>query len=393
MDDGKSRMVPRLGNRTRFLKQSEIRNMTIECTKVRGINMSQGVCDTPVPDAVKRAAQDAIDAGVNTYTRFDGLPELRQAIARKLSTVNGVDVTGEGDVVVTSGSSSAFYGACMAILDPGDEVILFEPYYGYHRDTLTSLAVESRFVTLRSPDWSFDPRDLEKVVTERTRAIVVNTPTNPCGKVFTRAELEAIASVAERHDLFVLTDEIYEHFVYDGRRHVSPASLPRLKNRTITIGGFSKTFSITGWRIGFSAGPREVLERLGLINDLVYICAPAPLQAGVARALELLGDDFYESLGREYRVKRDKFCAALDRAGLTPMVPEGAYYVLADTSRLPGSTSKDRVMSLLERTGVAAVPGAAFHHGAEGNRIARFCYAKTDADLDEACRRLERLSL
>ena len=385
--------TPKLGNRTRFLKQSEIRNMTIECTKVRGINMSQGVCDTPVPDPVRKAAQEAIDAGVNTYTRFDGLPELRSAIARKLSARNGIDVTGEGDIVVTSGSSSAFYGACLAILDPGDEVVLFEPYYGYHRDTLTSLGVEARFVTMRPPDWSFDVRDLEKAVTERTRAIVVNTPTNPCGKVFTRSELEAIAGVAERHDLFVITDEIYEHFVYDGRQHVSPASLPRLKPRTITVGGFSKTFSITGWRIGFSAGPKDLVERLGLINDLVYICAPAPLQWGVARALELLGDDFYEGLAREYRAKRDKFCEALDRAGLPPLVPQGAYYVLADTSRLPGSTSKDRVMQLLERTGVAAVPGAAFYHGAEGNRLARFCYAKTDADLDQACRRLEGLRL
>lgn len=381
----------RLGNRTRFLQQSEIRKMTIECTKVRGINMSQGVCDTPVPEPVRRAAQEAIDAGVNTYTRFDGLPELRAAIARKLTTENGIDVTGDGDVVVTSGSSSAFYGACLAILDPGDEVVLFEPYYGYHRDTLTSLGVEARFVTMRPPLWSFELSDLEKVITERTRAIVVNTPTNPCGKVFTRAELEAIAGVAEKHDLFVITDEIYEHFLYDARQHVSPASLPRLKNRTITVGGFSKTFSITGWRIGFSAGPREFVDRLGLINDLVYICAPAPLQYGVARAMELLGPDFYEGLAREYRVKRDKICGALDRAGLTPHVPQGAYYVLADTSRLPGSTSKDRVMQLLHRTGVAAVPGVAFYHGADGNRLARFCYAKTEADLDEACRRLEKL--
>jgi aminotransferase len=384
---------PTLGNRTRFLKQSEIRNMTLECTKVQGINMSQGVCDTPVPEPVRRAAQEAIDAGVNTYTRFDGLPELRHAIARRLSTVNGIDVTGEGDVVVTSGSSAAFYGACLAILDPGDEVVLFEPYYGYHRDTLTSLGVEARFVSLNPPDWSFDPEALEKAVGPRTRAIVVNTPTNPCGKVFTRPELELIASVAERHDLFVLTDEIYEHFVYDGRKHVSPASLPRLKNRTITIGGFSKTFSITGWRIGFSAGPKEFVERLGLINDLVYICAPAPLQYGVAKAMDLLGDDFYEGLSREYRAKRDKVCGALDHVGLTPFVPQGAYYVLADTSRLPGATSKERVMNLLERTGVAAVPGVAFHHGHQGAHLARFCFAKDQPELDEACRRLERLAL
>jgi aminotransferase len=385
--------TPKLGNRMAFLRQSEIRNMTIECTKVSGINLSQGVCDTPVPEAVRRAAQAAIDDGVNTYTRYDGLPELRHAIAAKLTRLNHVEVSGEGDVVVTSGSSSAFYGACLAILDPGDEAVLFEPYYGYHADTLTALGATPRFVTMRPPDWSFDVEALERAITKRTRAIVVNTPVNPCGKVFTRAELERIANIAEKHDLFVITDEIYEHFVYDDRKHVSPGSLPSLRNRTITIGGFSKTFSITGWRIGFSAGPREIMERLGHINDLVYICAPAPLQRGVARALETLGDSFYESLAAEYLKKRDKFCAALSRAGIEPIVPQGAYYVLADTSRLRGSTSKERVMDLLERTGVAAVPGSAFYQGADGDRLARFCYAKTDADLDEACRRLERLRL
>jgi aminotransferase len=346
-----------------------------------------------VPEAVRHAAQAAIDDGVNTYTRYDGLPELRRAIAAKLTRLNHLEVSGEGDVVVTSGSSSAFYGACLAILDPGDEAVLFEPYYGYHADTLTALGATPRFVTMRPPDWSFDVEAVERAITKRTRAIVVNTPVNPCGKVFTRTELEQIANIAEKHDLFVITDEIYEHFVYDDRKHVSPGSLPSLRNRTITIGGFSKTFSITGWRIGFSAGPREVMERLGHINDLVYICAPAPLQRGVARALETLGDSFYESLATEYLKKRDDFCGALSRAGIEPLVPQGAYYVLADTSRLRGSTSKERVMDLLERTGVAAVPGSAFYQGADGDRLARFCYAKTDADLDEACRRLERLRL
>lgn len=375
-----------------FLRQSEIRNMTIECTKVSGVNMSQGVCDTPVPEFVRRAAQAAIDDGVNTYTRFDGLPELRHAIAAKLARMNGLGhLSGEGDIVVTSGSSSAFYGACLAILDPGDEVVLFEPYYGYHADTITALEASARFVTLRPPEWSFDPGALEAAVTPRTRAIVVNTPTNPCGKVFTRTELEQIGKVAEKHELFVITDEIYEHFVYDGREHVSPGSLPNLRDRTITIGGFSKTFSITGWRIGFSAGPREIMERLGHINDLVYICAPAPLQRGVARALETLDDSFYATLAAEYLGKRDKFCGALSRAGLEPVVPQGAYYVLADTSRLRGETSKERVMDLLAKTGVAAVPGAAFYQGSDGDRLARFCYAKTDADLDLACARLERL--
>lgn len=383
--------TPKLGNRMRFLKQSEIRNMTLECTRKGGLNLSQGVCDTPVPEVVRRAAGQAIEDGCNIYTRFDGLPELRSAIARKLARYNGIAVSGEGDVVVTSGSSAAFYGACLAILDPGDEAVLFEPYYGYHVDTLAAVGAEAKIVTLRPPDWSFEAADLRGAISERTRAIVVNTPSNPCGKVWTRAELELVADVAEEHDLFVLTDEIYEHFLYDGRKHVSPASLPRLAGRTITINGFSKTLSITGWRIGFSAGPPEYLTRLGHINDLVYICAPAPLQRGVARALEVLDDSFYQALGAEYQVKRDKICGALDRAGITPYAPEGAYYVLADTSRLPGADSKARVMHLLDETGVAAVPGSAFFRGHEGDTLARFCFAKTTPDLDEACRRLERL--
>ncbi len=385
--------TPALGNRLRFLKQSEIRKMTIECARVGGLNLSQGVCDTPPPAIVQQAARDAIAEGCNTYTRYDGLPELRTAIARKLAKENGIDVTGDGDVVVTSGSSSAFYGACLAVLDPGDEVVLFEPFYGYHLDTLTALGVEARVVTMRPPGWTFHPDDLRGAIGPRTRAIVVNTPSNPCGKVWTHTELELVATIAEEHDLFVLTDEIYEYFVYDGRRHVSPASLPSLRDRTITISGFSKTFSITGWRIGFSAGKREHLERLGLVNDLVYICAPAPLQRGVARALETLDASFYDDLATEYLAKRDKICAALDRAGLPPIVPQGAYYVLADTSRLPGDTSKARVMHLLEKTGVAAVPGDAFYAGPGGNALARFCFAKTSTDLDDACRRLERSSV
>jgi aminotransferase len=384
---------PALGNRMRFLRQSEIRNMTIECSRLGGggLNLSQGVCDTPVPEIVRRAAQEAIEEGCNIYTRFDGLPDLRAAIAKKLQRDNGIDVSGEGDVVVTSGSSAAFYGACLAILDPGDEVVLFEPFYGYHADTLAALGASAKIVTLRPPEWTFTVDDLRRAVGPRTRAIVVNTPSNPCGKVWTRAELEVCADVAEQHDLFVLTDEIYEYFLYDGRRHVSPASLPRLRDRTITINGFSKTLSITGWRIGFSAGPSRYLERFGFVNDLVYICAPAPLQRGVARALERLDQRFYEQLAAEYQIKRDKICGALDRAGIPPIAPQGAYYVLADTSRLPGDSSKARVMHLLERTGVAAVPGAAFFSGSGGDTLARFCFAKTTPDLDEACRRLERL--
>jgi aminotransferase len=385
--------MPELGQRARFLRQSEIRNMTLECTRVGGINMSQGVCDTPVPEVVRKAAQAAMDEGCNIYTRYDGVPELRRAIAHKLQRYSRLCYDPEGEIVVTSGSSAAFYGAALAVFDPGDEAVLFEPYYGYHQDTLRMLGVESRFVTLSPPEWSFDEAALRAAVGPRTRAVVVNTPTNPSGKVFSEGELAVIARVAEQHDLFVLTDEIYEHFVFDGRRHMSPATVPGLEPRTITISGFSKTLSITGWRIGFSACRRDLAARLGFINDLVYICAPAPLQMGVARALTQLHDDFYEALGAEYTRKRDRFCAALSKAGLAPHVPQGAYYVLADTSRVPGRTSKERVMHLLETAGVAAVPGSAFYHDAGGDTLARFCFAKTDADLDEACRRLERLRL
>jgi aminotransferase len=381
--------MPRLSQHTAFLKQSEIRNMTLECVRVGGLNLSQGVCDTPVPEAVLRGAQAALASGANTYTRYDGIPELRQAIARKLESQRGLRYEAEGELVVTSGSSAAFYGACRAVLDTDDEVVLFEPFYGYHLDTLRALGVRARFVTLEPPEWGFDEASLRAALTSRTRAIVINTPTNPSGKVFTDAELALVGRIAEDHDLFVLTDEIYEHFVYDGRTHRSPAAVPGLRPRTITIGGFSKTLSITGWRLGFSAAPRPIAERLGFINDLVYICAPAPLQAGVATALGELDDAFYAGLARDHQRKRDRICAALDGAGITPHVPQGAYYVLADTSRIAGKSSKDRVMTLLEKTGIAAVPGTAFYHAEGGDNLARFCFAKTDEALDDACRRLD----
>ncbi len=380
-----------LGSRMRFLRQSEIRNMTLECTRLGGINLSQGVCDTPVPEAVRRAAQAAIDEGVNTYTRFDGLPELRRALAKKLRSQNGLEYDPEGQIVVTVGATGAFYGACAALLEPGDEVVCFEPYYGYHVDTVHSFGAVPRFVTLRPPHWQFGAEDLARVGSAKTRMIVVNTPANPSGKVFTRSELELVRDFAVRHDAFVVTDEIYDCFSYDGLKHVSPATLPGLYERTITIGGLSKTFAVTGWRIGFSASPARFARTLGYVNDLVYVCAPAPLQLGAARGLDLLGPEFYAELAADYTKKRDRICGALHRAGIAPHVPQGAYYVLADTSRLPGETSKQRAMYLLEQTGVAAVPGEAFYTTDTGDGLARFCFAKTDAELDEACRRLEAL--
>ncbi len=384
-------MTLSLSKRAHFIVQSEIRNMSVECDRVGGLNLSQGVCDTEVPLPVRRAAQAAIDEGVNSYTRYDGIPELRKALARKLRSQNGVEYDPEREIVASTGSTGAFYCACLALLNEGDEVILFEPYYGYHVNTLLAAGVVPTYVRMAPPSWTFDPADVEKVVTARTRGIMINTPGNPSGKVWSRAELEMVGAFATKHDLFIFTDEIYEYFLYDGRKHVSPASLPGLRERTITISGLSKTFSITGWRIGYAACDARWARMIGYMNDLVYVCPPAPLQMGVARGLEALEPAYYEKLCAEYRAKRDRICSALDQARLTPFVPQGAYYVLADLSRFPGETSKERAMHLLRTTGVASVPGSAFFHDGAGEHMARFCYAKTDDVLDEACRRLARL--
>ncbi|MCY3022089.1 MAG: aminotransferase class I/II-fold pyridoxal phosphate-dependent enzyme [Planctomycetota bacterium] len=380
-----------LSKKSDCVMQSEIRAMSIECDKVGGINLSQGVCDTEVPAAVRRAAQSAIDEGFNTYTRYDGLAELREALARKLAG-GGMKADPNGEITVSAGATGAFYCACLALLDPGDEAILFEPYYGYHLQTLLAVGAVPTYVRMTPPQWTFSMDALERACTPKTRGIMINTPANPSGKVFTEAELKALAEFAERHDLFVFTDEIYEYFLYDGRRHIPPATIPGLRERTITISGLSKTFSITGWRIGYAVSSPRWAQTIGFFNDLVYVCAPAPLQIGVARGLDCLPQEYYSGLCAEYSHKRDKICTALERAGLAPHVPQGAYYVLADISRIPGSNSKERAMRLLQDTGVACVPGEAFFDNAhDGDNLARFCFAKSGPDLDEACRRLEKL--
>jgi len=370
---------------------SEIRAMTQACVQAKGLNLAQGVCDTPVPPVVLRAAAQAMERGKNFYSRFDGLPELRQAIAKKLGQYNGILADPETEVTVSAGATGSFHCACLALLNPGDEVILFEPFYQYHISAL--LAVEAIPVTvkMRAPDWTFSIADIECAITPRTKAIIVNSPGNPSGKVFSRQELESIAAIAQQHDLFVFTDEIYEYFLYDGRTHVSLASLPGMADRTITIGGYSKTFSITGWRIGYCVAAARWAQAIGAMNDLLYVCAPTPLQAGVAMGIQELPDSFYHDLARDYQRKRDRLCKALAKAGLTPSIPQGAYYVLADSSRLPGTTGKERAMSLLETIGLAGVPGEAFFSGADGRQFIRFSYAKIDFDIDDACRRIAHL--
>jgi len=384
-------MTRHINQRMAALAHSEIRAMTQACVQAKGLNMAQGVCDTPVPPVVLRAAAQAMECGKNVYSRFDGLPELRQAIAKKLAQYNGIVADPETDVTVSAGATGSFHCACLALLNPGDEVILFEPYYQYHISALLAVEAVPVTVKMRAPDWTFSVADVERAVTPQTKAIIVNSPGNPSGKVFSRQELESIAAIAQQHDLFVFTDEIYEYFLYDGRTHVSLATLPGMADRTITIGGYSKTFSITGWRIGYSVAAARWAQAIGAMNDLLYVCAPTPLQAGVAEGIQELPDLFYRDLARDYQRKRDRFCQALAKAVLTPSIPQGAYYVLADTSRLPGTTGKERAMFLLETIGLAAVPGEAFFSGAYGRQFIRFSYAKIDSDIDDACRRLARL--
>jgi aminotransferase len=380
-----------LSKRSEFIQKAEIRTMTIECDRIGGINLAQGVCDTGVPECVVRGVEEAIAMGLNSYTRHDGIAPLREAISRKLARDNRITVDPETEVVVSAGSTGALYCACLALLDPEDEVVLFEPYYGYHLNTLESVGAVARYVSMHPPDWTFSISDLEMAITPRTRGIMVCTPSNPCGKVFSLKELEAIRLVAEKFELFVFTDEIYEYILFDDSRHISPASLSGMRDRTITIGGYSKTYSITGWRIGYAACSAKWAERSGYINDLVYVCAPAPLQFGVARGIDGLGPTFYERLQKQYAHKREMICDVLEKAGLSPWVPRGAYYVLVDASNIPGSTSKAKAMFLLKKTGVASVPGDAFYHNGSGEDILRFCFAKKDEVLEEACRRLSAL--
>lgn len=383
-----------LSHRCQDIQQSYIRRMSIECARVGGVNLSQGVCDLEVPPVVRQAVKDAVEEGYQIYTRFDGLESLRHEIARKLERdATGLTADPEHEIVVTVGATGAFFSAAMALLNPGDDVILFEPFYGYHRNCLKALDVTSTLVATTPPDWSFRIEDVEAAITPKTRGLMVCTPSNPTGKVYTRAELEALAELAEKHDLIVFTDEIYEYFLYDGREHISMATLPGMRERTVTISGFSKTFAITGWRIGYLVAQPEWARAMRYCSDIAYVCAPSLLQEAVARGLRALPPSYYTDIRDDHAAKREKICSALTDAGLPPIVPQGSYYVLADVSRLPGEDSVARVMHLLEESKVAAVPGAAFFRDpADAAHLARFCYAKKDADLDRACAALRSLA-
>ncbi|MFT7677163.1 MAG: aminotransferase [Planctomycetota bacterium] len=370
--------------------QSDIRAMTRECERVGGINLGQGICDLPTPPAVAKAAIAAIEGGRSIYSYPEGIVELREKVALKLARQNGIVVDPATQILISAGSAGAFTAVLHGLLDPGDGLLLMEPYYGYHKGAARIAGIEPQTLTLEMPGFRLTESALRSSIRANTKAIVVCTPGNPSGRMFDREELLMLARVAEEHDLLVITDEIYEEIRYDDRVHLCPASLPELADRCVTIMGLSKTFSITGWRLGYAVASPERLRSMTLVHDLFYICAPTPLQYGVCAGFDE-PPAFFESMRADYAKKRELLCSTLERVGLSPNWPEGAYYVLADCRKLGQSSSKEAALELLRRTGVASIPGSAFYEGDGGEHLLRFCFAKQDSELEAAVERLANL--
>lgn len=383
-------MTRQIADRVRSAKQSDIRRYSAICAAKNGVNLSQGVCDQPAPNEVKRAAKLAIDDDHAIYTNLRGIAELRQAIARKMRDFNGIECDPETEVAVNVGSAGSFACAAMATLNPGDECIVFSPFYSYHVNLLKLIDVKVTFVDLVPPDWQYDSAQLEAAFSDRTKMVLINTPANPSGKVFSESELTEIAGLAKRHGAWIATDEIYEYITH-GVPHVSAGKLPDARDRTLTISGASKTYAVTGWRVGYVVGPAEAIEKIAVVNDLMYICAPAPLQYGIVAGMGL-PSSYYERMCADYEAKRGVLAETLEQIGFTPYLPSGSYYMLAafEEGRWPDATAA--AGDILERVGVATVPGSAFYRNpADGENQLRFCYAKKMADLKEACARLKKL--
>ena len=319
--------------RASVLAQSDIRAVTKKINEIGGINLGQGLCPLPTDERVRYAATKALVDGYNIYSPMQGLLEAREAVSEKLLKHNEFKADPDKEVLITVGASGALACAIDVLLDPGDEMILFEPYYGYHYNIARLRGVELRMVRTHSPNWEIDFDQLEATINEKTKAILVCTPSNPSGKVFTRAELERIAELCKKHDLLAITDEVYEYIVFDDAKHISMASLPGMFERTITIGAATKTFFVTGWRIGWAAGPEPIIQKMANASDLNYICPPSPNQKGIADALRL-PESYFSDLTALFYGKRNKLVSALTDAGITPSCPTGAYYIMADyTSR------------------------------------------------------------
>ena len=381
----------RLAERVQVFPESVIREMTRVAAIHGAINLSQGYPDFEPPRQLVDAAKLALDNGYNQYSITWGARELREAITRKAKAFNGIDADPEANLVVTCGSTEAMMAAMLSLVNPGDEVVVFEPFYeNYGPDAVVSGATP-RHVRMEWPDWRVDEEDLKAAFTPRTKAVIVNTPNNPTGKVFTRDELRLIADLCADRDAVAVTDEIYEHIVYDGAAHVSLATLGDMAERTITISGLSKTYSATGWRVGWAIAPRKLADAMRRIHDFLTVGAPHPLQIAAAAALGL-PESYYTDLARTYSARRDRFVQGLRSCGLDCRAPGGAYYIMADFSRFPFQDDWAFAMYLVERLGVATVPGSSFYARPEdGGRYVRFMFSKKDATLEEALRRLEPL--
>jgi len=377
--------------KTERFTESVIREMTRLAMEYDAINLAQGFPDFPAPEEIKQAAIEAIRADINQYAITWGARAFREAIAEKVRWYLGLEVDPEREITVTCGSTEAMIASMMAIVDPGDEVIIFEPFYeNYGPDAILAEA-RPRYVPLYPPDWCFDPDELRAAFTPRTKAIVINTPNNPTGKVFTREELEQIAALCQEWDVIAITDEIYEHILYDGAEHIAIATLPGMRERTITINGLSKTYSVTGWRVGYAIAPPEITSAIRKVHDFLTVGAAAPLQEAGAIALRL-PRSYYEQLAAEYTARRDRLLRALEAAGFGVYKPRGAYYIMTDISRFGFEDDVTFAHYLVREIGVAVVPGSSFYEDPErGRQQVRFCFCKTEATLDAAAERLLRL--
>ena len=381
----------RTAQRTHGFTESVIREMTRLCTQHGGVNLAQGFPDFPCPRPLKDAAIAAIEADVNQYAITWGAKGFRDALVAKTRQFYGLEYDPEKEVTVTCGSTEAMIATLLALVNPGEEVVVFEPYYeNYGPDAILSGATP-RFVRLREPDWSFDPDELARAFNDKTRAIIVNTPNNPTGKVFSRAELELIGGLCQRWNVVCVTDEIYEHMVYDGLEHVPMASLPGMRDRTVTISGLSKTYSVTGWRVGTVLAPPDLTVAIRKVHDFLTVGAPAPLmEAGVA-ALSL-DEAYYRRLAADYDLRRNYLVPALDHAGFRTFQPHGAYYVMTDISGFGFADDVTFARWLVEHVGVAAVPGSSFYSDpATGRQRLRFHFARLRQTLEAAVDRLSTL--
>jgi aminotransferase len=371
--------------------ESVIREMTRLALRHGAVNLAQGFPDFPAPAEVKDAAVRAVQADINQYAITWGAREFRRAIAERFEKDSGLAIDPEREITVCCGATEAMIASLLAVVNPGEEVVVFEPFYeNYGPDAIISGAVP-RFVPLRPPNWTFDPEELASAFNERTRALILNTPNNPTGKVFSQEELETIAGIVQRSNAYVLTDEIYQYLVYEGRQHISMASLPGMRERTITINSMSKTYSVTGWRVGYAIAPPQITDAIRKMHDFLTVGAAAPLQQAGVTALRL-EEDYYHKLRENYLKRRSRLLDALEEAGFKCFKPYGAYYIMTDISGFGFADDVAFTRHLIEKVGVAAVPGSSFYSDRSlGSQQVRFTFCKKEATLDEAAQRLQKL--